>query len=89
MRSSRLRTIDLLATACAPAAPAAAGTPGNTDDSQDATTQYWGSGSANPKRPVNVPDVGPTGPGDDSLQISILSPHAHRGRAGGSRGRTS
>jgi len=40
------------------------------DDFQDGTTQGWGSGALNPNPPVNAANVGPTGPGDHSLQIT-------------------
>jgi hypothetical protein len=64
------RAIAPLALAIASAAPAVAVTLGSIDDFQDGTTQGWGSGPLNPNPPINVPDVGPTGPGDDSLQIT-------------------
>jgi hypothetical protein len=70
MRSSLHRAIALLALAFANTAPAVAVTLGHIDDFQDGTTQGWGSGPLNPNPPVNVPDVGPSGPGDDSLQIT-------------------
>jgi hypothetical protein len=43
---------------------------GQLDDFQRGTTEGWGSGPINPNPPVNVPDVGPAGAGDHSLQIT-------------------
>ena len=55
---------------CTAAAPATAVTLGQIDDFQDGTTQAWMTGPVNPNPPVNVPDVGPAGLGDHSLQIT-------------------
>ncbi len=77
MTSSRHRAFGLLAAALTAAAPAAAVPLGPLDDCQDGTTQGWMSGVINPNPPINVPDVGPAGLGDDSLQITstgILGP---------------
>lgn len=52
------------------ALPAGAVTPGQHDDFQDGTTQGWGSGVLNPNSPANAADVGPTGAGDHSLQLT-------------------
>ena len=70
MTSSRHRAVGLLAAALTATAPAAAITLDQVDDFQDGTTQGWMSGPGNPNPPINVPDVGPSGPGDDSLQIT-------------------
>ena len=43
--------------------------PGQSDDFQDGTTQNWTSGGPNPNPPVNIPDGGPGGVGDNFLQI--------------------
>jgi hypothetical protein len=77
MTSCRRATFGLLAAVLTASAPAAAVTLGQIDDFQDGTTQGWTSGGINPNPPINVPDVGPAGLGDDSLQITstgILGP---------------
>jgi len=48
-------------------------TPGQVDDFQDGTTQGWSSGDPNPNPPVNIPDGGPNGAGDNYLQITSTS----------------
>ena len=70
MTSSRPRALALLAATLVTAVEAPAVTLGQIDDFQDGTTQGWGSGALNPNPPVNVPDVGPGGVGDDALQIT-------------------
>lgn len=80
MTSSRHRAFGLLAAVLAAAAPAAAVTLGQIDDFQDGTTQGWTSGPINPNPPINVPDVGPAGPGDDSLQITSTGVFGAGGR---------
>lgn len=69
MASARQRLCLLLMASLVAVAPVAAVTLGQLDDFQDGTTQGWGSGPPNPNPPVNAPDVGPEGPGDDSLMI--------------------
>ena len=72
MTSCRRAAFGLLAAALTASAPAAAVILGQIDDFQDGTTQGWTSGPINPNPPINVPDVGPAGPGDDSLQITSV-----------------
>jgi hypothetical protein len=70
----RLGVCSLVVTlgALAQPAPAWSITVGQIDDFQDGTTQGWGSGALNPNPPINVPDVGPAGIGDHSLQITSI-----------------
>ncbi len=72
MTSCRRAAFGLLAAALTASAPAAAVILGQIDDFQDGTTQGWTSGPMNPNPPINLPDVGPAGPGDDSLQITSV-----------------
>ncbi len=43
---------------------------GQLDDFEDGTTQGWGSGVFNPNPPINIPDGGPLGVGDNHLQVT-------------------
>ena len=70
MACARQRLCLVLMASVVAVAPAAAVTLGQLDDFQDGTTQGWGSGFQNPNPPVNAPDVGPEGPGDDALKIT-------------------
>ena len=71
MNSSRHLAFGLLAAAFFAAAPAGTVTLGQIDHFQDGTTQGWMRGlPMNPAPPINVPDVGPAGVGDHSLQIT-------------------
>ena len=44
--------------------------PGDWDNFQDGTTQGWNHGGPSPNPPVNIPDGGPGGVGDNFLQIT-------------------
>ena len=44
--------------------------PSSVDDFQSGTAEGWRHQNTNAHSPVNVADVGPTGPGDHSLQMS-------------------
>ncbi len=70
MISCRHLLFGLLIAALTAASPAAAVVLGQIDDFQDGTVQGWITSLANPNPPINVPDVGPAGLGDDSLQIT-------------------